>query len=228
MAGGTGGHIFPGLAVAQALRTAGVAVSWLGASGGMECRKVPPHGIELDEIRISGLRGKGLASWLTLPLRLARAVRDAGRVLDARRPACAVSFGGYVAGPGGIAAWLRGVPLVVHEQNRIPGLTNKTLARVAQARAAGLSRHVSGPGARTCGNPVRGEVAALAAAGRTLGRPQRPGPAAGDRRQPGRTGPEPGLARGLGPACRASRPWRCATRPVNGPGSHRRRYREIG
>lgn len=166
MAGGTGGHIFPGLAVADALRGGGINVSWLGASGGMETEKVPAHGIELDEVHITGLRGKGLVGWLTLPLRLFRAVREAGRVLDQRKPACAISFGGYVAGPGGIAAWLRGVPLVVHEQNRIPGLTNRCLAKVArqvlQAFPNSFHDKVS---AMTCGNPVRRELAALPAPG---------------------------------------------------------------
>ncbi len=161
MAGGTGGHIFPGLAVADALRGRGVDVVWLGATGGMETRKVPAHGIELDEVRIRGLRGKGLAGWLALPFRLARAVRDAARVLKARRPDCAVSFGGYVAGPGGIAARLRGVPLVVHEQNRIPGMTNKALSRIARTVLQAFDGAFSG--ATTCGNPVRADVAGLPA-----------------------------------------------------------------
>lgn len=162
MAGGTGGHIFPGLAVAQALRTGGMSVTWLGASGGMETEKVPVHDIELDTIHISGLRGKGMLGWLGLPLRLTRAVLEAGRVLDARKPACAVSFGGYVAGPGGIAAWLRGVPLVVHEQNRIPGLTNKTLARIArQVMQAFPDTFPPRFKAQTCGNPVRRELSDL-------------------------------------------------------------------
>ena len=132
MAGGTGGHIYPGLAVARALRESRVPVTWLGAAGGMETRKVPAEGIELDAMHIAGLRGKGLTGWLRLPGRLARAVREASAVFRRRRPACAVSFGGYVAGPGGLAARLRGVPLVVHEQNRIPGLTNRVLARLAR------------------------------------------------------------------------------------------------
>lgn len=159
MAGGTGGHIYPGLAVAQALRERGLEVSWLGAEGGMETRKVPPQGIALDAVHIAGLRGKGLAGWLALPFRLGRAVREAGRVMKARQPACAVSFGGYVAGPGGIAAWLRGVPLVVHEQNRIPGMTNKTLARFAKRVLQAFEGAF--PGATTCGNPVRADVAGL-------------------------------------------------------------------
>ncbi|MEE8338728.1 MAG: undecaprenyldiphospho-muramoylpentapeptide beta-N-acetylglucosaminyltransferase [Xanthomonadales bacterium] len=164
MAGGTGGHIFPGLAVADSLRGHGVAVRWLGASGAMECRRVPAAGIELDTVDISGLRGKGIGRWLAMPWRLARAVYQAFCILGARRPACAISFGGYAAGPGGLAARLRGVPLLVHEQNRVPGMTNRVLARMAKMVLQafpgtwGENRH-----ARTCGNPVRGPVVSLAA-----------------------------------------------------------------
>lgn len=156
MAGGTGGHIFPGLAVASALRERGVAVHWLGAQGGMECQRVPAAGITIDAVSISGLRGKGVKRWLSLPWNLARAVGQARSVMRTQRPHCAVSFGGYAAGPGGLAARISGVPLVIHEQNRIPGLTNKVLSR--------FSRHVlqAFPGtwpssikAETCGNPVR-------------------------------------------------------------------------
>lgn len=159
MAGGTGGHIYPGLAVAEALRSAGVAVTWLGADGGMELDKVPAAGIEIDSIPIRGLRGKGLGGWLMMPARLGRAVGAARGVLKDRRPDCAVSFGGYVAGPGGLAAWLDGTPLVVHEQNRIPGLTNKSLAKVAKTVLQAFEGAL--PGARTVGNPVRAEVADL-------------------------------------------------------------------
>lgn len=164
MAGGTGGHIFPGLAVAEALRGAGAEVRWLGAAGGMECEKVPARGIEVDTIRIAGLRGKGLAGWLLLPFRLARAVAEAGRVFARHRPDCAVSFGGYVAGPGGIAARLRRVPLVVHEQNRIPGMTNRALAKMAKVvMEAFPGTFPASTQAVSCGNPVRAELTRLAA-----------------------------------------------------------------
>ena len=162
MAGGTGGHIFPGLAVAESLRCHGVAVRWLGASGAMECQQVPAAGIELDTVDISGLRGKGIGRWLVMPWRLARAIYQAFCILGARRPACAISFGGYAAGPGGLAAKLRGVPLLVHEQNRVPGMTNRALSRMAKIVLQAF------PGtwedklhARTCGNPVRGQVVSL-------------------------------------------------------------------
>jgi len=162
MAGGTGGHIYPGLAVAAALREAGAEVRWLGASGGMECSRVPAEGITLDEVRIAALRGKGIMSWLTGPFRLLRAVLAARGVMGRHRPDCAVSFGGYVAGPGGIAAWLKGIPLVVHEQNRIPGLTNRVLARLAkQVLQAFPGTFPERVGACTCGNPVRGSVVGL-------------------------------------------------------------------
>jgi UDP-N-acetylglucosamine--N-acetylmuramyl-(pentapeptide) pyrophosphoryl-undecaprenol N-acetylglucosamine transferase len=159
MAGGTGGHIYPGLAVADALRAEGVDVTWLGAAGGMELEKVPPMGIDVDPVHIQGLRGKGLGGWLALPLRLGRAVSEARHAMKRRRPHCAVSFGGYVAGPGGLAAWLVGTPLVVHEQNRIPGLTNKFLARLAKTVLQAFEGSL--PGARTVGNPVRDSVANL-------------------------------------------------------------------
>jgi len=164
MAGGTGGHIFPGLAVAESLRQQGIPVSWLGANGAMECQRVPAAGIELQTVDIRGVRGKGLWSWLGFPWRLSRAVAQAFKAVGSVSPVCAVSFGGYAAGPGGLAARLRGVPLLVHEQNRIPGMTNRVLARMAQTVLQAF------PGtwpeslqAHSCGNPVRSSVLALEA-----------------------------------------------------------------
>jgi len=162
MAGGTGGHIFPGLAVAESLRARGVEVRWLGARGAMECQRVPPRGIPLEVVDISALRGKGVGRWLLGPWRVLRAVLQAARLLGALRPACAISFGGYAAGPGGLAARLKGVPLLVHEQNRVPGLTNRVLARLAvrvlQAFPGTWDERLRPV---TCGNPVRRDVAAL-------------------------------------------------------------------
>ncbi|KAA9129725.1 undecaprenyldiphospho-muramoylpentapeptide beta-N-acetylglucosaminyltransferase [Marinihelvus fidelis] len=164
MAGGTGGHIFPGLAVADALTRAGAKVHWLGAAGGMECERVPQRGYAIDGIHVTGLRGKGLAGWLKLPFRLTRAVREARAVLRREQPGCAVSFGGYAAGPGGLAARLGGVPLVVHEQNRIPGMTNRTLAKMASVvMEAFPGTFPESTGAVACGNPVRDELLALPA-----------------------------------------------------------------
>jgi len=173
MAGGTGGHIFPGLAVADNLRHRGVNVRWLGARGGMECQKVPEAGILLDVVDISGLRGKGAGRWILMPWKLLRAVFQAFRLLGDHRPACAVSFGGYAAGPGGLAARLRGIPLLVHEQNRIPGMTNRVLAKFARKilqAFPGTWEEKLRP--ETCGNPVRKPVVelpvpALRMAGRT-------------------------------------------------------------
>lgn len=162
MAGGTGGHIFPGLAVADALKVKGIPVRWLGAEGGMETIQVPPAGIELDLVAITGLRGKGLMRWVKMPLMLLRAVWQARRILAVTQPGCAVSFGGYAAAPGGIAAWTKGIPVLVHEQNRIPGLTNRLLARIARKILQGFpGTFPASAHAVDSGNPVRREVADL-------------------------------------------------------------------
>ncbi|RFP60607.1 undecaprenyldiphospho-muramoylpentapeptide beta-N-acetylglucosaminyltransferase [Luteimonas weifangensis] len=161
LAGGTGGHIFPGLAVAAALRARGVPVAWLGADAGMETRLVPQHGIAIDTIAVKGLRGKGVLALLGAPWRVFRAIRAASRVMRARQPSAVISFGGYAAGPGGIAARLRGVPLLVHEQNRAPGLTNRVLARFARRVLTGFPQTFRGVAEDVVGNPVRGEIAAL-------------------------------------------------------------------
>ncbi len=163
MAGGTGGHIFPGLAVADALRQRNIPVRWLGAQGGMEARKVREAGIDLDLVAITGLRGKGLMRWIRMPVLLIKAVWQARRLLEANRPGCAVSFGGYVAAPGGIAAWTKGIPVLVHEQNRIPGLTNRFLARLSRKILQGFpGTFPPGMHPENSGNPVRREVAAIA------------------------------------------------------------------
>ena len=160
LAGGTGGHIFPGLAVAAALRARSVPVAWLGADGAMETRLVPQHGIELDTIAVKGLRGKGIATLLGAPVRVLAAVRAAARVLRAKRPRAVLSFGGYASGPGGIAARLAGLPLLVHEQNRAPGLTNRVLSKFARRVLVGFPQTFAGE--EVVGNPVRTEIAAIA------------------------------------------------------------------
>jgi UDP-N-acetylglucosamine--N-acetylmuramyl-(pentapeptide) pyrophosphoryl-undecaprenol N-acetylglucosamine transferase len=160
LAGGTGGHIFPGLAVAQALRERGVPVRWLGAAGGMETRLVPEHGIPIDTIAVQGVRGKGLATLLAAPLRVLGAVRAAARVLRQQQPRAVVSFGGFAAGPGGLAARLAGVPLLVHEQNRAAGMTNRVLARLARRVLTGFPQTFAGE--EVVGNPVRAAIAAVA------------------------------------------------------------------
>ncbi|HET6804535.1 MAG TPA: undecaprenyldiphospho-muramoylpentapeptide beta-N-acetylglucosaminyltransferase [Frateuria sp.] len=173
MAGGTGGHIFPGLAVADVLRTQGVPVAWLGAAGGMETQVVPAHGIELHTVAVGGLRGKGLKTRLLAPLMLARALFASLRVLRRVRPRSVLSMGGYVAGPGGVAARLTGTPLLVHEQNRVAGYTNRKLAGFARRVLAGFADAL--PNGEWVGNPVRASIAALPApAERFAGRTGRP------------------------------------------------------
>ena len=131
MAGGTGGHIFPGLAVAEELRARGWRVHWLGTPGSMESRIVPQHGFALETIDFSGVRGKGLATLALLPLKLLRAFWQALRVVRRVKPDVVVGLGGYVTFPGGMMAVLAGKPLVLHEQNSVPGMANKVLAGVA-------------------------------------------------------------------------------------------------
>ncbi|QBB69567.1 undecaprenyldiphospho-muramoylpentapeptide beta-N-acetylglucosaminyltransferase [Pseudolysobacter antarcticus] len=166
MAGGTGGHIFPGLAVAAELRKRGVPVVWLGAAGGLETRLVPQAGIELATLRIGGIRGKGLLTMIGAPLRILRAVYQACAVLRRVRPRSVLSMGGYAAGPGGIAAWLLRRPLLVHEQNRIPGVTNRVLAKLSRKVLCGFSDAFANDSrAQWVGNPVRREISEIAAPG---------------------------------------------------------------
>jgi UDP-N-acetylglucosamine--N-acetylmuramyl-(pentapeptide) pyrophosphoryl-undecaprenol N-acetylglucosamine transferase len=159
MAGGTGGHIFPGLAVAEVLRAQGVPVAWLGAVGGMETKVVPAHGIALHTVAVGGLRGKNFKTRLLAPLMLARALLASLRVLRRVRPRSVLSMGGYVAGPGGVAARLTGTPLLVHEQNRVAGYTNRKLAGFARRVLAGFADVL--PRSEWVGNPVRASIAAL-------------------------------------------------------------------
>ena len=161
LAGGTGGHIFPGLAVAAALRARGVPVVWLGAEGGMETRLVPQHEIAIETIAISGVRGKGLGTLLRAPMRVLSAIRSAAAVLRRHQPRAVVSFGGFAAGPGGIAAVLAGVPLLVHEQNRAAGLTNRVLSRFAKQVMTGFPDAFPGREV-VVGNPVRDVIARIA------------------------------------------------------------------
>jgi UDP-N-acetylglucosamine--N-acetylmuramyl-(pentapeptide) pyrophosphoryl-undecaprenol N-acetylglucosamine transferase len=164
MAGGTGGHIFPGLAVARRLRAHQVPVAWLGTRHGLEARLVPQLApdIEMEWVNIRGVRGGGWLRWLLLPWTLARAMFQAARVIRRRRPRAVLSLGGFVAGPGGLVAWLTGTPLIIHEQNAIPGMTNRWLAPLAQHVLTGFplafGEHTR---VRHVGNPVRAEIARL-------------------------------------------------------------------
>ena len=161
LAGGTGGHIFPGLAVARALRGRNVPVVWLGSSGGMETRLVPAQGIAIHTIAVRGLRGKGVLALLGAPFALLRAIAQALSVVRRVRPGAVLSFGGFAAGPGGVAAWLLRRPLLVHEQNRAPGLTNRVLARLARRVLCGFPGSFKNGVSEVVGNPVRPEIAAL-------------------------------------------------------------------
>lgn len=163
MAGGTGGHVFPGLAVAERVRRAGWRVVWLGAPNGMESRLVPAHGIAMSPVQFSGLRGKGLAAKLLLPFRLLRACWQAAGAIFSQRPDVVLGMGGYVSFPGGLMAALLRKPLVIHEQNSVAGMSNRALAHLASRVL------VAFPGARTgsmaggmvTGNPVRTDIAAM-------------------------------------------------------------------
>ncbi|MBB1126163.1 undecaprenyldiphospho-muramoylpentapeptide beta-N-acetylglucosaminyltransferase [Thiospirillum jenense] len=162
MAGGTGGHVFPALAVAEQLRQLGLEPFWIGTRAGLEARLVPAHGLEIEWLTIEGLRGKGVKTVLRAPLRLTQALHEAAQILNRRDPAVVLGMGGFVAGPGGVVARLQGRPLVIHEQNRIPGLTNRWLAPWAtQVFQAFADSFPAKRGAITVGNPVRASLTAL-------------------------------------------------------------------
>ncbi|MDM9561914.1 undecaprenyldiphospho-muramoylpentapeptide beta-N-acetylglucosaminyltransferase [Bordetella petrii] len=159
MAGGTGGHIMPGLAVADVLRERGWRVFWLGNPDKMEGRLVPPRGIELVPLHFQGVRGRGAAAMLKLPFLLLRAAGQAWRRLSQVRPDVVLGMGGYVAFPGGLVAALRGLPLVVHEQNAVAGTANRWLARLARRVLSGFPGVL--PRGEALGNPVRADLCAL-------------------------------------------------------------------
>lgn len=162
MAGGTGGHVYPALAVAQCLRGQGFEVSWLGTRKGLEARLVPAAGLEIDWIRAEGLRRSGWRRLLRAPLVLASSLWQAGAVFRRRRPCVVLGMGGFASGPGGVMARLLGIPLVVHEQNSVPGLTNRLLSRIAsRVLEAFPGSFLNGRPAQACGNPVRAEIAGL-------------------------------------------------------------------
>ncbi|HEY1104043.1 MAG TPA: glycosyltransferase, partial [Burkholderiaceae bacterium] len=158
MAGGTGGHIFPGLAVAEALRARGWQVHWLGGRGqpgspSMESRLVPPRGFVFEGIDFSGVRGKGLATLVLLPWRLLKAFGQSIAVMRRVRPDVVVGLGGYITFPAGLMAALLGKPLVLHEQNAVAGMANKVLARVARKVFTAFPQALRQ--AEWVGNPLR-------------------------------------------------------------------------
>ena len=161
MGGGTGGHVFPGLAVAGELRARGWRVVWLGARGGMEATLVPGHGYEMAWVNFAGLRGKGPVALALLPARLLLAFWQAARAIFAHRPDVVLGMGGYQSFPGGMMAALLNRPLVLHEQNSVAGLANRVLARVADRILCAFPGALKG--AAVTGNPVRPDIASLPA-----------------------------------------------------------------
>lgn len=158
MAGGTGGHVFPALALARLLREKSYRVVWLGTRAGIEARLVPAEDIPVEWISIGGLRGKGIGTLLAAPFKLVRALSEAVRAMRTHRPIVVVGLGGFVTGPGGIAAWLARRPLVIHEQNAIAGFTNRCLARIARdVLVAFPNAFDASTESRVIGNPVRRE-----------------------------------------------------------------------
>ena len=159
MAGGTGGHIMPGLAVADLMHAQGWKVAWLGAPGSMEAELVPKHGYEMAWVRFSGVRGKGPLRKLMLPFNLLTALWQSAAAIFRHRPDVVLGMGGYITFPGGLMAALLRRPLVIHEQNSIAGLSNRVLARFARKVLSGFPDVL--PKAEWCGNPVRNSIANL-------------------------------------------------------------------
>lgn len=157
MAGGTGGHVFPALAVAKHLAKRGWQVRWLGTAERMEARLVPQHGFDIDFIDIKGVRGNGVLRKLAAPFKIVRSIMQAREVINEFKPDVVLGMGGFASGPGGIAARLSGIPLVLHEQNAIPGMTNKLLSRIA-SRVLCAFNNTFESGAEVVGNPIRREL----------------------------------------------------------------------
>lgn len=163
MAGGTGGHIFPALAVAETLRAQGHQVVWLGSRDSMEERIVPQHGIPLETVAMKGVRGNGWQRKLMLPFTLLRTVRAARAMMRKHKIDAAIGFGGFVTFPGGVAAKLCGIPLIIHEQNAVAGLSNKILAKHAAAVLSAFPQAFPDHPQGLVGNPVRADITALPA-----------------------------------------------------------------
>lgn len=162
LAGGTGGHVYPALAVAEDLRKNGHEVTWMGTAKGLEARVVPAAGIPMEWLSVAGLRGKGWRGKLTAPLMLFRALWQSQSILRRVKPDVVLGMGGFVSGPGGLMASLMGIPLVLHEQNRVPGTTNKLLAKRANVLLEAMPESFPAvAGAQCVGNPLRSEIAVL-------------------------------------------------------------------
>ncbi|MDX5332919.1 MAG: undecaprenyldiphospho-muramoylpentapeptide beta-N-acetylglucosaminyltransferase [Gammaproteobacteria bacterium] len=161
-AGGTGGHVYPGLAVARELEARGIPVLWMGTRKGLEARVIPAAGIPMAWCAVSALRGKGVLTWLLAPFRLAYALAQAGLIVLRHRPRLVLGMGGFVSGPGGAMAALFGRPLVIHEQNAVAGLTNRILARLALRVLLGFPDSFAASRKTVyTGNPVRADIAAI-------------------------------------------------------------------
>lgn len=159
MAGGTGGHVFPGLVVANYLRDQGIEVHWLGTKEGVEAKLVPEQSFPFHTMQIYKLRGGGVRPWLNAPIQLSRSVLEAKQFINTLKPDLIIGFGGFVSGPGGIAATLSRIPLIIHEQNAIPGFTNKCLAHFAKRVLEGFPQtFTQKQKVILTGNPVRPEL----------------------------------------------------------------------
>jgi len=161
MAGGTGGHVFPGLAVAKMLLDDGWQVQWLGCATRMEATLVPKHNIKINFIDVEGVRGNGIIRLLKAPFKLLRSVWQARRIIKQYKPDVILGMGGFASGPGGIAAKLCGIPLVLHEQNAIAGLTNRYLAKIASKVLVAFESALVKHQPAVVGNPVRQDILAL-------------------------------------------------------------------
>ncbi|WP_421865369.1 undecaprenyldiphospho-muramoylpentapeptide beta-N-acetylglucosaminyltransferase [Motiliproteus sp.] len=175
MAGGTGGHVFPALATAEYLQQQGYQIEWLGSQRGIENRLVPEAGIKLHSISVTGLRGKGKLSLLLAPFKLLRALWQAWQVVRQVQPVAVLGMGGFASGPGGVAAWMLGKPLLIHEQNAIPGMTNRLLARLADRVMEAFPGAFEGRAqALATGNPVRSTIGTLPEPAQRYGERQGP------------------------------------------------------
>jgi len=162
MAGGTGGHIFPGIAVAEYLKTQGWDIHWLGTAKRMEADIVPEHGFDISFINIAGLRNKSWQAWLKLPFKLIQSVTQSMAVIRRVKPDVVLGMGGYASAPGGVAAWLLRKPLVLHEQNAVAGMSNRFLATFASKVLSAFPKaFASRVNHQVVGNPLRSEIVAL-------------------------------------------------------------------
>lgn len=160
-AGGTGGHVYPGLAVAKVLQERGVRIVWMGTHNGLEARVIPEAGIEMAWLNVTGLRGKGIKTLLMAPIRLVMALGQAIGIMLKHKPAAVLGMGGFVAGPGGLVAAVMGKPVLIHEQNAVSGFTNRLLSRVAKKVLEAFPHTFDSAKVESVGNPVRKEIAAL-------------------------------------------------------------------